>query len=246
MNQKLQNATNLYLEGIRDGDARHAVKKYTGVRYTQHSTGVKDGVDGFIEFFEPFIQRCPNRDIRIFRSIVDGQYVFLQVCQNINNGEAYWLTTDLFDTDSNDKIIEHWDVISAYKYNADVTQDQISGPNKPINLNQTAENKEIVREFLLNVMVLGGSAQSYIDFNYLWVHAPSDIAPPQDYVGDYVQVVRLIGEGDMVVSYNRVIHQGVELARFDMFRVSEGAIVEWWVNQEEVPPKAEWVNGGKF
>ncbi|MEL6852810.1 MAG: hypothetical protein AAFP92_30145 [Bacteroidota bacterium] len=40
--QKLQNAKNLYLEGIRDGNAREAVYKYTGDRYTQHSTGVKD------------------------------------------------------------------------------------------------------------------------------------------------------------------------------------------------------------
>ena len=57
MSQRLDNARNLYLEGIRDGKAREAVTQYTGARYTQHSTGVKDGVEGFIEFFEPFISR---------------------------------------------------------------------------------------------------------------------------------------------------------------------------------------------
>ena len=48
MSKRLENAVNLYLEGIRDGKVKEAIKKYTGARYTQHSTGVKDGVKGFI------------------------------------------------------------------------------------------------------------------------------------------------------------------------------------------------------
>ncbi|MGH8239026.1 MAG: hypothetical protein ACREXP_18680 [Steroidobacteraceae bacterium] len=51
MSQKLESAKSLYLEGIRDGQAREAVTKYTGDRYTQHSAGVRDGVEGFVEFF---------------------------------------------------------------------------------------------------------------------------------------------------------------------------------------------------
>jgi predicted SnoaL-like aldol condensation-catalyzing enzyme len=31
------------------------------------------------------------------------------VYQSLNDGEAEWVTTDFFDTDENDKIIEHWD-----------------------------------------------------------------------------------------------------------------------------------------
>lgn len=41
MSYKLNNSKALYLEGIRDGNARHAVETYTGDRYTQHSTGVR-------------------------------------------------------------------------------------------------------------------------------------------------------------------------------------------------------------
>jgi len=65
MSKRRENSINLYLEGIRDGKAREAVTKYTGARYTQHSTGVKDGVEGFVEFFENFIARNPKRDIQI-------------------------------------------------------------------------------------------------------------------------------------------------------------------------------------
>jgi predicted SnoaL-like aldol condensation-catalyzing enzyme len=74
MSKRLDNAKGLYLEGIRDGRAREAISKYTGARYTQHSTGVKDGVEGFVEFFESFIARNPERDIQILRALEDGQY----------------------------------------------------------------------------------------------------------------------------------------------------------------------------
>ena len=85
MNQKLANATALYMEGIRDGRVREAVEAYTGDRYTQHSTGVADGVEGFVEFFEPFVERTSTRDIRVIRSIVDGSFVFVHVYQDLDN-----------------------------------------------------------------------------------------------------------------------------------------------------------------
>ena len=100
-NVGLDNARKLYVEGIRDGDARRAVEAYTGDRYTQHSTGVRDGVEGFVGFFEPFIERNPRREIEIVRSFVDGRFVFIQAAQELNGGEARWVTTDLFDTDGN-------------------------------------------------------------------------------------------------------------------------------------------------
>ncbi|USD61348.1 hypothetical protein J4N45_05115 [Vibrio sp. SCSIO 43140] len=248
MSRKLENATNLYMEGIRDGHARQAVTRYTGIRYTQHSTGVRNGIEGFVEFFEPFIERCHDRDIRIVRSVVDGQYVFVQAYQNINKGEAYWVTTDLFDTDENDKIIEHWDVISAYVENSNGDTDQIAGPTEPNDLDKTTENKELVRTFLCDVMVLGQSdaASKYVDLQNIPVHSESTVDEPQKYVGCYDQVFKIIGQGNTVVAYSRVLYQGQELARFDIFRVQDGKIVELWVNQEPVPPKDEWVNGGKF
>ena len=111
-----ENAIALYMEGIRDGHPREAVAKYTGARYTQHSTGVADGAEGFVAFFEPFIARNPGRDIRVVRALQDGRYVFLQAYQNINDGEAEWITTDFFDSDENGKIVEHWDVIAPVAY----------------------------------------------------------------------------------------------------------------------------------
>lgn len=105
MSKKLGNSKNLYLEGIGQDRAREAVCKYTGAQYIQHSTGVKDGVEDFVEFFEPFIARNPKRDIQIIRTIEDWKYIFLHVYQSLNSGEAQWDTTDFFDTDDKDAVV---------------------------------------------------------------------------------------------------------------------------------------------
>jgi len=112
---RLQNATSLYMEGIRDPNARKAVTTYTGARYTQHSTGVANGVERFIEFFEPFLERNPHRHIEVMRGWEDSRYVFLHVFQSLhvfqrlNGGEAESVTTDFIDTDSDGKVVEHGD-----------------------------------------------------------------------------------------------------------------------------------------
>jgi len=61
MGKAIKNVEKIFLEGIAVGDARRAVAEYTGHRYTQHSTGVGDGAEGFLSFFEPFLERNPER-----------------------------------------------------------------------------------------------------------------------------------------------------------------------------------------
>ncbi|WP_028023214.1 nuclear transport factor 2 family protein [Enterovibrio calviensis] len=248
MNPKLRNATNLYMEGIRDGNARQAVTQYTGERYTQHSTGVKNGVEGFVAFFEPFLERCPVRDIRVFRSVVDGQYVFVQVFQDINNGDAKWVTTDLFDTDDNDKIIEHWDVIAAFEGNESDDNHQLSGPIGIEDEDKTEANKTVIRDLMCDVMVLGqtDNVALYVNTQALVNHNPSDSAPLLECIGCYDLVFKIIGQGNLVVAYSRVVKDGEENARFDLFRLKDGKVVEVWGNEEKIPPKHEWTNGGKF
>ncbi len=155
MNRKLENATNLYMHGIRDGHAREAVMKYTGARYTQHSAGVADGVKGFVAFFEPFLERNPVRDIRIVRAIVDGQYVFMHAAQSLNGGASRWITMDLFDTDEDDRIVEHWDVIAPWHDVSVSGRSQVDGPAEPSGAQANEENKALIRSFLVEVFQNG-------------------------------------------------------------------------------------------
>jgi len=58
----------------------------------------------------PFLERNPIRDIRMARAIEEGRHVFCHVYQSLSHGEVRWVTADLFDTDSSDRIVLHWDV----------------------------------------------------------------------------------------------------------------------------------------
>lgn len=255
MSQKLDNARNLYLHGIAEGHI-DAVDDYTGSRYTQHSTGVADGTEGFKEFFRGFLERTNDRDIRLIRAIEDGRYVFVHAYQNIDNGSAQWITTDLFDTDDNDKIVEHWDVIAAYQA-PDKTvsgNDMILGDFELKDLNKTEDNKALVRSYLVDVFQ--NANHSAID-NYLCTSSYTEHNPTRANGIESVRqllaenihydfVFNVIGQGDHVVSYSKVTHNGAELAVFDIFRLENTKIVEHWDNSEPIPPRSEWANTGKF
>jgi predicted SnoaL-like aldol condensation-catalyzing enzyme len=260
MNQKLQNAQNLYMEGIRDGKAREAVMKYTGDRYIQHSTGVKDGQEGFLEFFEPFLERNPIRDIRVIRSIVDGNYVFLHVYQSLNNGEAEWVTTDFFDTDENDKIIEHWDVIAAYSSSTPSGHTSIDGPTEITDLHKTEENKALVRKLIQDGLMEGGdpsklseyiSEETYIQHNKEVADGLThfqELAMMPNRPLKYKEIVLLVGQGNFVATLCRANWNTGEIdqdyAQVDMFRIENGKVVEHWDNVE--PVLENDVNSGKF
>ncbi len=246
----------MYLEGIKEGNIAK-VDEYTGERYTQHSTGVADGAEGFKAFFEGFLKRTSDRDIRIVRAIEDGSYVFVHAYQDIDNGTAKWITTDMFDTDENDRLIEHWDVISAYQEpekNVGGT-DQILGDFVLKDLDKTEENKALIRSFLVDVFQNRNhdkvdeyiSTEKYINRNPQvpnGIEAVKKFLATQDFNYDFI--FKVIGQGDHVVSYSKAIMDGNEIAVFDIFRIENGKIVEHWDNMEPIPPRNEWANTGKF
>ena len=257
MSGRLEHAKGLYLEGIRDGRAREAIAKHTGERYTQHSTGVKDGSEGFVEFFEPFIARNPKREIELVRAIEDGRYVFVHAFQSLNDGETQWVTTDLFDTNEDEKIIEHWDVISAFEGPGPAGHTQVDGTTEISDLELTEYNKGRIRLFMAEVLQNG-------DLDYFDDYVAEDLiqhavgledgrAAMRNRIEDAhdagVQcefVFKLIGQGDFVVSYSKSVMDDDAVAVFNIWRLSEGKIVEHWSNVETIPPRSEWANSGKF
>ena len=256
MGQKLDNAISLYLEGIRDGNI-DVVDKYTGDRYTQHSTGVEDGTEGFKAFFKGFLQRTSKRDIQVIRAIEDGPYVFVHVFQDIDHGTAKWITTDMFNTDESDKIVEHWDVIAAYTEieNTASGNDVIFGEFELKDLDKTEYNKAHVRRFLVEIFQNKNyeklpefiSTEKYIQHNpnaHNGIEGLETLLTTLNFQYDFV--FHVMGQGNHVVSYSKVSMNGEEYAVFDIFRLEAGKIVEHWDNIEPIPPRSEWANTGKF
>lgn len=257
---KIHAAKSLYLEGIRDGNYREAVEKYTGARYTQHSTGVKDGKEGFIEFFSEFVERNPVRDIQIVRALVDGNNVFLHAYQDINNGQARWVTTDFFDYDENDKIIEHWDVIAEYSESNPSGHSSVDGATEVTDLDKTEENKTLVRNMIEQALMPGGdpsripefiSSETYIQHNKEVADGMEHflkLAQMPDRPLNYEEIVLMVGQGNFVATLCKANWKDENLdqdyAQVDLFRIENGKIVEHWDNVEPVPDVH--VNGGKF
>ncbi len=260
MSNKIESARRLYLEGIRDGRFRETVEATTGARYTQHSTGVRDGREGFIEFFEGFIDRNPKREIDLVRTFEDGGYVFVHAFQSLNDGAARWVTTDLFDTDADDKLIEHWDVISAVVDDTVSGRSQIDGSTEVTDLDRTDANKELVRSLLEDVLIAGEdrALTDYISTTQYDQHNPL-VADGLEGFGaflaglhargeamEYRQVHKLVGQGNFVATLSEMELAGQPTAVFDIWRLADGRIVEHWDNMEPIPSAKESVNSGKF
>ncbi|GAA6181600.1 nuclear transport factor 2 family protein [Shimia sp. NS0008-38b] len=255
MGKGLDNVRDIYLDGIAGGNIREAVTKNTGHRYTQHSTGVADGVEGFLEFFVPFVQRNPKREIKIVRIFEDGPWVFCSAFQSLNNGEAKWITMDLFYTDPDGLILEHWDTIAPYVEETASGAGMAAG-TKEVDINaDTVASKSLVLEFTKQVRQEG-------DFDKVSDFLADDIIQHSatiaaghvgfeswlrsDEAGSYEMMFQLVGQGDFVATYGKRYARGKDIAVFDLYRVAHGKIVEHWMNEEEISPREAWGNSGKF
>jgi high affinity sulfate transporter 1 len=251
-----ENALGLYLRAIRDGQPRAAASAFTGAHLVQHSTGVRDGADGFVEFFDAFIERYPDRYVRIVRSIEDGRYVFLHAFRSMDHGASEWVTTDFFDMDPDDRVIEHWDVVAPYPDVTESGRTAIDGPTEISELDRTDENKAIVRKMIKKVLAPGGKAsrvdryfsETYVRHNEQLadgVRSFHDLAATDNALV-YEKIVLLVGEGSFVATLCKVRKGDDTYAQTDIFRLENAVIVEHWANGELVLPEEQWVNSGKF
>ncbi len=255
MGQALENVRRLYLDGIAEGNARDVVTKYTGHRYTQHSTGVGHGVEGFPNIFEPLVERNPNRQIRIVHDMQDGPWVFCSAYQSLNDGETQWVTMDLFHTDPDGLILEHWDTIAPYIAVTESGEDMVGGTSEIDFSADTSASKEIVWEYTKQILLERNLDQidRFIAENLIQ-HGPF-IAAGRDGLarwladgsfGNYEMLFNLIGQGDLVVTFGKRHVLAKDIAVFDVYRVAGLKIVEHWNNTEEISPRAAWGNSAKF
>ena len=254
MSLQAQNAQNLYLHAIQDGRVAEAQASSVGDTYIQHSTGVPDGKEGFAAFFADFFKRHPEREIKIVRTIEDGNLVFVHVHQYLNGGEAQWVTTDTFRADENGRIIEHWDVIDYYRTPKNGQLDQIFGDFEIKDLEKTAENKKLVRRFLTEIFQ-NKELDQWEDFvSEDLIQHNHEIGQGSQAYKEYVRehdvtydfVFQLLTQGNFAVSYGQVLIDGVAYAQYDIFRLENRKIVEHWDNKEVMPKVEDLTNRGKF
>lgn len=92
------------------GNPRKAIELFVGDQYIQHNPTVKDGIEGFIEYFEKMKTDYPEKTIEFVRTVAENDLVALHTHQ-IWPGNDEYITMDFFRFDENGKIVEHWDSI---------------------------------------------------------------------------------------------------------------------------------------
>jgi predicted SnoaL-like aldol condensation-catalyzing enzyme len=92
------------------GEPAKAVNEYVGSDYIQHNPDVRNGKDGFIEYFEKMARDYPEKKIEFVRAVAEGDMVALHTHQIWPGNEEY-ITMDFFRFDNEGKIVEHWDSI---------------------------------------------------------------------------------------------------------------------------------------
>ena len=243
------------LKGIETGDeASVAVVHPDG--YLQHNPQTHEGGEGLAALFKRISKSSPR--VNIVRVFSDGDFVFAHTEYDFSTRRIGF---EIFRFED-DLAVEHWDNIQPRLGPNPSGHTMVDGPSDVVELERTEENRELVREFVDEVLVAGELAllERYIDREGYTEHNPriadglealrsalGETVPGVGPAIQYQRVHRVLAEGNFALSVSEGASRGVHSAFFDLFRIAGGKVVEHWDTTEAIPPRSEWKNdNGKF
>ncbi len=226
MGPKLQNAVDLYIHGLRDGHLSAALDKYVVTDLVEHSPGIANGREGLLNAYEPLVNRHYRRSVHPMRGFEDGSLVFLHTFITYGWREIEHVTMDIFDTDEDDHIVEHWGVTTPLRSRSASGCSQIDGARWVTDRNLTVRNKHLVEAYVAKCLIGGNDPFRYL--SHCMDHDPDPEVPRR-----YTDLVQIAGSGNFVAVAARVDSvAGHGLATVDLYRVEDGRIVERWTSIE--------------
>lgn len=193
--------------------------------------------------------------MRVFQ---DGDYVFAHTDYDFFGPTAGF---DVFRYE-NGKIVEHWDNLQKQPSDPNTSGHTMTdGPTEAKDLALTEQNKQLVRQFVEDLLVNGkmDKLATYYDGDRYTQHNPQigdglsglrqafQSLAEQGINVKYDKIHNVLGEGDFVLVMSEGEFDGKPSAFYDLFRVENGKIAEHWDTIETIPPKHEWKNqNGKF
>jgi predicted SnoaL-like aldol condensation-catalyzing enzyme len=135
------------------------------------------------------------------------------------------------------------------------------GPTEATDLDKTANNKALARNFVDDILVNGRmekltgyfNGDQYIQHNPLIPDQLSGLGKAlgemakQGITMKYDSIHQVLGEGNFVLVVSEGHLGGKHSSFYDLFRVENGKIAEHWDVIEPIAPQAEWKNNnGKF
>ena len=228
--------------------------------YIQHNLAYGTGRNAFVESVQYLANAPVKTTVETLRAYEDGDKVFLHNVYNFA-GTGRQVAFDIFRFDNEGKIVEHWDNLTEMAAPNPSGHSQIDNISPVGELEKTEENRQLVREFLYDVMQ-GNNPQKTPDYfaGDVYIQHNASIADGLSGLGTalealakqniqmvYNQVHQVLAQGNYVLAVSEGTFGGVPTSFYDLWRVENGKIAEHWDVMECIADPSVWRNqNGKF
>ena len=243
------------LKGIETGDEAAVTVVHPNTNI-QHNPQTQEGGEGLAALFKRLSKTSPR--VNIVRIFSDGDYVFGHTEYDFSSSRVGF---EVFRFEG-EQTVEHWDNIQSRIGPNLSGHSMVDGETEVSELDKTEINREIIRAFVSEVLI-GGDIDKlikYIDSDVYIEHNPSladgvsslrlALSVKADGVGArirYTKLHKMLAEGNFVLSVCEGFRDDVHTSFYDLYRLSEGKVVEHWDTTETIPPRSQWKNdNGKF
>ena len=170
-------------------------------------------------------------------------------------------TADGEEKDENGKIAEHWDNLAALAEPNPSGHTQTDGTMEVTDLDKTEENRELVKNFLYDVMQGNNldktpdyfDGDAYVQHNsgiadgVSGLNAALGALAEQGISMVYDEVHMVLAQGNFVLAVSEGTFGGAPTSYYDLWRVENGKIAEHWDVMETIADQSTWQNqNGKF
>lgn len=228
--------------------------------YIQHNLAYGTGRDAFVGSVNYLASAPVKTTVQNIRAFEDGDKVFLQTVYNFA-GAGDQVAFDIFRFDADGKIAEHWDNLTSKAAPNPSGRTQTDGTTEITDLNKTEENRELIMNFLYDVMQGNNSAKTpdyfdgdtYIQHNTGIADGLSGLGTALEALGKqgiamvYDKVHQVLAQGNFVLAVSEGTFGGAATSYYDLWRVENGKIAEHWDVMETIAAEETWQNtNGKF
>ena len=224
-------------------------------KYIQHNPQTHAGSEGLATLFKRLSKTSPR--VNIVRAFEDGDFVFAHTEYDFSSSRIGF---EVFRFEDG-RAVEHWDNIQLRQGPNQSGRSMVDGPTETNDPELTETNREIVRAFVDSILVrnelekLEGyiDEENYAEHNSRLTDGLLSLRSTLEAVEDgrrtvnYKRVHRVLAEGNFVLCVSEGYYNGDHSAFYDLFRISDGKIVEHWDTTEKIAHRNEWKNdNGKF
>ena len=241
------------------GDTQKA-QRLLAEGYIQHNLAYGTGRDAFVGSVSYLASAPVKTTVNNIRAFEDGDKVFLQTVYNFA-GAGEQVAFDIFRFDEDGLIAEHWDNLTVKAKPNPSGRTQMDGTKEIKDLDKTEENRELVKNFLYDVMqgkrpektAEYFDGDTYIQHNTGIADGLSGLGAALAALAEqgvqmiYDKTHQVLAQGNFVLAVSEGTYGGAPTSYYDLWRVENGKIAEHWDVMETIADPSTWQNqNGKF